>query len=140
MIPESQDSRPYKVGKGKPPGAHFSSGNQPAGELKSKGRRKKLRAQELVRAVLAVAAKSEKVKAMRAEAAEYFGMKEKDLNIEVLMIYKQIHKALEEGSTIAFREVMDRGYGKAVQRLNFDFITPPEPTQIKVTEHLYITI
>ena len=51
----------------------------------------------------------------RKLTAQYFGIKEEDVSVRMVMEFRQIEKAILKGDTLAFVAVMDRAYGKPVQ-------------------------
>lgn len=96
-------------------GVPFSADNQPSSESKKRGWDKRKKSKELAEAILSlkfVGAKDSKLKQMMAEM---FGVKEKDLTVEMMMLFRQTEKAIQKGDTFAFMAVMDRVYGKAKQ-------------------------
>lgn len=95
----------------------FTAENQPSSDAKKEGWLRKKRAQELVKAMLELNFKGDKNTALKKEAAEYFGINAKEITVEMLLVYKQTKKAIEESDTQAFNAVMDRAYGKPKEKL-----------------------
>jgi hypothetical protein len=95
----------------------FTTENQPTPEAKKAGWLKKKRAQELVKAVLELGFQGKKNKSLRKEAAEYFTIDENEITFELMLLFKQTKKAIDDSDTPAFNALMDRGYGKPKEKL-----------------------
>lgn len=108
----------------------FTSDNQPTPEAKREGWLKKKRAQELVKAVLELNFQGGKGAALKKEAAEYFGIDAKEITIEMMLLYKQTKKAIDDSDTQAFNAVMDRAFGKPKEKLEH---SGPEDGPIETT-------
>ena len=109
-------NRTGKVGKGNPPkDKQFSKENQPSGEAKSKGWKKKRELKDLANALITGDAKKN-----AAATAQLVGidLSDQEYTIEVIMTLKQIEKALEVGDTKAYNAAMDRMQGKPKQSLD----------------------
>lgn len=119
-----------KVGPGFPPHPPFSSTNQPPKENKIRGRLRGLQSQKLVQAILKMAVKSPEAKKVLTEASKFFGIPEKELNAEALLLYQQAKKGIIGGDTESFRALMDRAFGKPPARLHLDAPQNPEPSEI----------
>lgn len=53
----------------------------------------------------------------RKLASDFFGIKEEDVTIRMVMDFRQIEKAILKGDTQAYNAIMDRSYGKPVQAI-----------------------
>lgn len=133
------------VGNKHPPKQHqFTSENQPSNEAKSRGHLKSLRGAQLVQAVLKQMFKNKhkdkELEKIMKEAAAYFQLPEKELTMELMLVYGQAKKAVVEGHTPAFTALMDRGFGKPPQRMTFDIPPPAEPAEIRLPSGRVINI
>lgn len=116
---ESPEIKPdsYEVGFKKPPKAkQFSSENQPPPSVKSTGQLKRKRNADLAKAMLQLPFKGNLDGKLRKAISEYFGVKEKDITVEMMMTYRQIEKAIQKADTNAFNTIMDRAHGKVKQK------------------------
>ena len=120
MNPEQNDDNTTKK---RPPanGVKFSKDNQPSGEAKSAGKIKKKKGMELAKAVLELSFKGMKNSALKKAAAEYYGIDESEITVEMMLLFRQAEKAIQKADTFAFNAVMDRAHGKPKQELNHDF-------------------
>jgi hypothetical protein len=98
----------------------FSKNNQPTSEAKKAGWLKKKRSYELVKAVLDLSFKGKKNTVIKKQAALYFGVSEDDITMEVMLIFKQVEKAIQKADTPAFNAVMDRAFGKPKEKMAVD--------------------
>lgn len=107
------------VGPGRPPkDKQFTSTNQPSGAAKEAGKIKKLTGIELARAILQLAFEGAKDSPLKKTAADYFKIDEKDITVEMMLMFRQAEKAIQKGDTRAFEAVMDRAFGKAKQEID----------------------
>lgn len=106
-------------GKGKLRGAKdgvpFGVQKQPSPEAKRAGWLKKKKGQELAKAILELSFKGMKDSQLKKAASEYFGVNQKDLTVEMMLIFRQAEKAIQKADTNAFVAVMDRAHGKPKQ-------------------------
>ena len=115
---EKPRKRPGRGGNPPPdPKKPFTTENQPSPEAKSNGWLKKKRAQELVKAMLELNFSGSKNAALKKEAADYFGIDAKEITIEMMLLFKQTKKAIDDSDTQAFNAVMDRAFGKPKEKL-----------------------
>lgn len=108
--------RPGKKGKSEitpADGVRFTSDNQPSGEAKSLGKKKK----KMLRDLLELAYQGPARGKARQLAATYLGVDESELTVENMMHFKQIESAIKKGNTFAYVAVLDRVYGKPKQPL-----------------------
>lgn len=105
------------VMKGNKTGIPFGQQPQPTPEQKRAGWLKKKRAQELAKAVLELSFKGMKDPKVKREAAAYFGIEPSDLTVEMMLLFRQAQKAIEQSDTYAFNSVMDRAFGKPKEKL-----------------------
>jgi hypothetical protein len=95
----------------------FSKEYQPSSEAKKKGWAKKKTAQELAKAVLELSFKGMKDSGLKKTAAEYFGIPEKVLTVEMMLLFRQAEKAIQKADTQAFNAIMDRAFGKPKEKV-----------------------
>lgn len=95
----------------------FSAENQPTPEQKKEGWLKKKRGPELAKAVLQLAFQGMKNSELKKQAAEYYGIEESELTVELMLLFRQAEKAIQKADTPAFNAVMDRSYGKPKEKL-----------------------
>lgn len=101
------------VGPGRPPkDKQFSSTNQPSTEARRRGKLKKKFAADLAQSILQMAFTGAVDGELKKKIALFFKVKEKDITIEMMMIFRQMEKAINRRDTMAFQAVMDRAYGK----------------------------
>ena len=84
-------------------GIPFSATNQPPAELKRAGWAKRKRGKELVKQILElgfIGADNSKIKPM---IAKYFGVDESEITVEMVMVFRQAEKAIQQNDTNAFR-------------------------------------
>lgn len=97
-------------------GKKFSKNYQPPPENKAAGKWRKKQGQELAKAILDLAFKGMKNSELKKAAAEYYGVDEKEITVEMMMVFRQAEKAIQKADTPAFNAVMDRAHGKPAQR------------------------
>lgn len=114
---------------GKETGVPFGKKPQPSREAKRNGWAKKKRAQELAKAVLDLAFKGMEDSNLKSKAAEYFGVPEKKITVEMMMLFRQAEKAIQKADTPAFKAVMERAHGMPKQ----DISLPVNDVVIKIT-------
>lgn len=100
---------------GKETGIPFGILKQPTPEQKKAGWAKKKRGQELAKAILDMAFKGQDNSQLKKQAAAYFGVKEKNITVEMMLLFRQAEKAIQKADTNAFNAVMDRTFGKPKQ-------------------------
>lgn len=98
----------------------FTKKNQPTSEQKKAGWAKKKRAQDLAKAVLDLSFKGMKDSLLKKQAAEYFGVPEKELTVEMMLLFRQAEKAIQKADTPAFNAIMDRAFGKPKEKVEVD--------------------
>jgi hypothetical protein len=120
MNPHQNDQQTTKR---RPPanGKKFSKDNQPLPEAKSAGKMKKKKGMELAKAVLDLTFKGMKDSALKKAAAEYYGIDESEITVEMMLLFRQAEKAIQKADTLAFNAIMDRAHGKPKQDLSHDF-------------------
>jgi hypothetical protein len=96
-------------------GVKFSKDYQPSGAAKSAGKLAKKRGQELAKAVLELTFKGMKDSGLKKLAAEYFGIDEKEITIEMMLLFRQAEKAIQKADTNAFNAYMNRAFGMPKQ-------------------------
>jgi hypothetical protein len=106
--------------KGIETGVPFSKENQPSIEAKKEGWAKKKKAFELVQAVLDLSFKGKKGSAIKKMASDYFGISEEDITMEVMLVFRQVEKAIQKSDTKAFTAIMDRAFGKPKERVDLN--------------------
>lgn len=97
--------------KGKANTKPFTEKNQPPGEVKSLGWKRKQFGQELARNLLRLDFAGNDDGKTKAAAARYFNLNPDDMTVELLMLFKQIERAIDKSDTQAFRAFMERAYG-----------------------------
>jgi hypothetical protein len=117
-ITSTETSPKRKPGKGamngNSHGKGFTSKRQPTKEQLKAGWAKKRKAAELVKAIFELQFKGLKNSELKKMAAEYFGVNEEDITIEMMLIFRQTEKAIQKADTQAFNAVMNRAYGNKV--------------------------
>lgn len=116
---------------GKLTGKCFTKDRQPTKEQRIAGWDKKKKAQELVKAVLQLSFKGKQNSKLKKDAAQYFGIPEKDITVETMLVFKQAEKAIQKGDTHAFSAVMDRAFGKPKEKIEVKDTTPLEKLPVK---------
>lgn len=120
-MPKTTEKRPKPGGTvpfdGKKDGKHFSSESQPSSEAKKAGWARKLKGQELARAVLELAFKGNVDNDLRKEAAEYYNIEPSEINVEMMLLFRQAQKAIQQSDTSAFSAIMDRAFGKPKEKI-----------------------
>lgn len=113
--------KPRKTGgKGKigpEDGKRYSKSYQPTSEAKRIGWLKKKRGQELAKAILELQFKGMKDSQLKKAASEYFGIAQKDLTVEMMIIFRQAEKAIQKADTQAATFIMDRSHGKPKEKI-----------------------
>lgn len=97
-------------------GVPFTKDNQPTPRAKKLGWMKKKRGQELVKAVLELSFKGQANTALKRKASAYFGIEEKNITVEMILVFKQAEKAIQKSDTYAFNAIMDRAFGKPKEK------------------------
>lgn len=106
-----------------------STDSQPSPEAKKAGWAKKLKGQELAKAVLELAFKGTGKGEIKKAAAEYYGITEDEITVEMMLLFRQAEKAIDKSDTYAFNSVMDRAFGK-----------PKEKAEIKTDNKITLQI
>ena len=97
-------------------GVPFSSDNQPSGELKSEGKRKARLLKDLLAITVSKKIGTNEEKEWVRLAAKYFQIPEDEIDIQQLLHFRQIQRALTKSDTYAYTAVMDRAFGKPKQQ------------------------
>lgn len=127
--PQTGGTGRHKV-NGAADGVPFSKENQPSPEAKSKGWDRKRVGKELAAQILSLKFKGANNSPLLKNIASYFGVKEKDITVEMMMMFRQAEKAISKSDTFAFNAFMDRAHGKAKMDITTngkDINTPPPP-------------
>lgn len=110
-VPQKSAKKPIKG----PPFGHPSN-PQPSGAAKAAGWARRKTGTLLAKAILE--SKIEGFKStskIRRMAANYFGIQEEDITVELAMHFKQIEKAIKKGDTFAYQAFMNRAHGMPKQ-------------------------
>jgi hypothetical protein len=105
-------------------GQGFTSENQPTGEAKSAGMKKKYALKTMLEMTVAKPM-GRKQKEYYKEVAEYFDCGVNEVNTKMIMEFAMMQKAVVFKDPKAFQVVMDRAYGKTRQ---IPEDAPPPPT------------
>lgn len=104
-----------KTGRGGTPvpknGKKFSAEHQPSSDKKKAGWSKKKALKDILALSTGKVFKGGE-DAFRKLASQYLGIPEKEVNIRIMMEFRQIQKAIAGGDTSAFNAIFDRAYGK----------------------------
>jgi hypothetical protein len=107
-------------------GTRFSSDNQPTGEAKSAGHKKR----RMLKDILELTFAGPKGSKLKKTAAAYLGLPEEEITVEDMLNFRQIERAIGKSNTFAYMAVMDRAFGKPVQAIKPE---DDEGFKIKVT-------
>src|SRR5687768_6244353 len=102
--------RDGKKGKGEitpADGTRFTSDNQPSGEAKSLGKKKK----RLLKDILELSFIGPSGGRLKKAASEYLGIPQEEITVEMMMQFRMVEKAIKDSDTPAFNAIMDRAYG-----------------------------
>jgi len=99
---------------GKYTGKSFTKEYRPDPEKVKAGVLKAKRARELASAILNLSFKGANKQLKKATAA-YYGIPESEITVEMMMLFQQTKKAIQDSDTFAFNAVMDRAHGKPSQ-------------------------
>lgn len=89
----------------------FSKDNQPDPEKIKAASFKRKRGRELIKAILELPFAGDDP-AVRLNAAIYFGCTPDVITVEMMMVFKQIMRAVQSGDSYAHELIMQRAYGK----------------------------
>lgn len=113
-------ARPKKGGPGKNPvptnGKKFSKTYQPGSEAVKAGIWRKKRGMELAKAILELNFKGAENSDLLRRASDYFKIPQKDITVEMMLLFRQAEKAIQKADTQAFNAVMDRTFGKPKEK------------------------
>jgi hypothetical protein len=112
--------------KGQP--KKFTSEYQPTPEAKSLGIRKKRALKEILEISTSRQFKGSSER-YREMAAEYLEIEPEEVDVKMIMYFRQIQKAIQKGDTEAFKAVMDRVYGRPKAEESETQITTEEGTR-----------
>lgn len=102
--------------KGNETGIPFGHGQpQPSNEAKKAGWDKRKKGKMMIQAFLELPFKGAKDKALIKDMCEYFGFDAENITNEVMLVMRQIEKAIKKNDTVAFQAIMDRVYGRPKQ-------------------------
>lgn len=129
------------VGRGKPPkDKRFSSQHQPSGKAKSDGKLARKRGIELAQAVLSLAFKGMKESTLKKAAADYYGIPQNRITVEMMLLFRQAEKAIQKADTNAFNSIMNRAFALPKQEIGIDhsgvIATKLDDRQFKKMEEL----
>lgn len=117
---KNTDETPKKGGygamKGNETGRGFEHTGQPSPEAKRQGWLNKKRGIELAKAILSLTMEGKGSDELKRSAAEYFNLPLEEITVEALLILKQAEKAIKKADTQAFNSIMDRAYGKPMNK------------------------
>jgi hypothetical protein len=113
---ETPGNRRKNLMNGKETGVPFTSERQPSPEAKSAGWMRKLKGQQLARAVLELAFKGATDSKIKQQATEYFGIPEDQLTVEMMLHFRQAEKAIQKADTQAYNAIMARADGLPKQQ------------------------
>lgn len=91
----------------------FTSENQPSGEAKSKGQRRYYATRDLLRTVVSRLPDTDKDLIKKIAAA--YGVSEKDVDVNMLLDFQQIQKAIKEQDTQAYKAVKVFAFGRPAE-------------------------
>lgn len=103
--------------RGKDDGVPFTKDSQPSPEAKKAGWAKRLKGQELAKAVLELAFKGASKSELKKEAALYYNVSESEITVEMMLLFRQAEKAIDKSDTYAFNSIMDRAFGKPKEKI-----------------------
>jgi len=115
----------------------FSSTNQPSNALKQLGWWKKKKGKKMLQALMQLKFEGDyvpedpndpnsiKINPIRKKAAEYFGMPEEFITVEMIMAMIQVAKAVQQNDGNAFNAVWEKAYGKTREEPLEDTAPPP---------------
>lgn len=106
-------------------GKKFTSDNQPSGDQKSNGHKRKYLLKDIASQIITGESKE-----VFSKVAEYLGVEIDKIDIEIAMHLKQMEKALKDGDTRAYIAIMDRIKGKPIQDISLQQNTTPKITGI----------
>jgi hypothetical protein len=112
-------------------GKQFGSDYQPSGEAKARGKMKAKRNRELMQYILSRSWKKNRMnQEFHDKVVEMTGLTDQELEeltYESMLMLTQVIKAIKQGDSQAAALVMERAFGKPVQRLEFEdgSETPP---------------
>jgi hypothetical protein len=113
---KSQRNSGYGTLRGAVDGVPFSADNQPSGELKSEGKKKARLLKDLLSISTSKEFGSEEQNNYRRLTSQYLGIPEEQVDIQMIMHFRQIQRAISKSDTYAYTAVMDRAFGKPKQQ------------------------
>lgn len=114
-------------------GKKFSKDYQPSAASKKAGWAKKRKGQELVQAILQEAFKGMKDSKLKQQAAEYFGIAQKNVTVEMMLHFRQAEKAIQKADTQAYSALLDRAFGKPKDKME---LTGKDGRSIQITNKI----
>lgn len=120
-------------------GKPFGKDNQPSGAAKSAGRMKAKRNRELMQYILSRSWKANRMnREFHDKIIEMTGLTEQeldDLTYEGMLYLAQTIKAIKQGDTQAANLILERAFGKPIQKLEFEGSDTPPPINITIGEN-----
>lgn len=115
-VQESSIKPPVKPFKGAEDGVPFSADNQPSAQLKSNGHKRNRFLKDLLAVAVSKEIGTEEEKEYLRLASVYFQIPEDEIELQQLLHFRQIQRALTKSDTYAYTAVMDRAFGKPKQQ------------------------
>lgn len=113
----------------------FSKEYQPTPEAKRLGWLKKKRGPELAKAILDLAFHGMRDSELKKQAAQYYGIDQADVTVEMMLLFRQAEKAIQKADTQAFNAIMDRAFGKPKEK--FEHSGPNDkPIEIETKDEI----
>lgn len=100
-----------------PKGVRFTKDNQPSGEKKSEGKKKRKFTRELMKEMLNMKYKFAEDSALKKQLVAAFGNDILDKPIGEVMTLMQMQKAVLKGDTAAFNSIIDQAFGRPAQAI-----------------------
>ena len=113
---KSQRNSGYGTLRGAVNGIPFSADNQPSCELKSEGKRKATLLKDLLSISTSKQFGPDEQNNYGRLTSEYLGIPEEKVDIQMIMHFRQIQRAISKSDTYAYTAVMDRAFGKPKQQ------------------------
>lgn len=101
-----------------PKGKTFSKDYQPTGNAKSKGKKKKRFARELVTEMLQMPYKFAADSQVKKQLIQNFGNEIVEMTVGEVMTLQQMQKAIMKADTIAYSTLLDQAFGRVSQHVD----------------------